>query len=209
MMDTVVPATVLLSLAAFWLGACPFALWIGKLALHCDVRDYGDGNPGATNVFRAGSAKWGIVTLLVELAKGFCFVAIANLLYHLPLMNVMIVALCAILGHAFSPVLRFHGGKALAVTGGALLAMPPFHIFLAIILFMALFYLFVKQDSWIVIMAVTASFIFFLIARGLELESFFILSILLILAIKHFADLKSHPDMTIKPLKWLHIHRQG
>jgi acyl phosphate:glycerol-3-phosphate acyltransferase len=208
-LDTSILETSLVSIAAFWLGACPFAVWLGKLALHRDVRNYGDGNPGATNVFRAGSTKWGILTLIVEIAKGFVFVALANLVLHLPMINVMIVALCAILGHAFSPMLSFRGGKALAVTGGTLLAMPPFHIFISIVLFMAFFYLFIKQDSWIVILAVLATSILFLVANGFGLETYFILTILSLLTLKHFEDLKSHPNMTVKPLRWLHTHRPG
>lgn len=208
-MDAVTWSTVLISAAAFWLGACPFAVWIGKLALNKDIRSYGDGNPGATNVFRAGSTTWGIIALLIEIAKGFVFVALANFVFHLPTIMVMIVALCAILGHAFSPILKFRGGKALAVTGGTLLAMPPFHIFTAIVLFMAFFYLFIKQDSWIVIMAVASSFFLFIVLNGFEMDSFFILAILAILTLKHFDDLKSHPNLTVKPLRWLHIHRPG
>ncbi len=208
-MDLVTFETVVIAVAAFWLGACPFAVWIGRLALHRDPRNYGDHNPGTVNVFKAGSVFWGIITLAVELAKGFIFVALANFVLELPVAMLMIIALCAILGHAFSPLLKFKGGKALAVTGGTLLAISPFQIFLSIILFMAFFYLFIKEDSWTVIMAVICSLIFFLVSKGPGLETLFIFCFLLILSIKHFEDLKSHPNMTVKPLHWLHIHDQG
>jgi hypothetical protein len=46
--------TALLIVAAFWLGACPFSLWVGKWLLGKDIRNYGDVNPGASNVLRAG-----------------------------------------------------------------------------------------------------------------------------------------------------------
>lgn len=45
---------VSLAVLAFWLGACPFSVWIGRWFLDKDIREYGDGNPGAINVFRAG-----------------------------------------------------------------------------------------------------------------------------------------------------------
>ncbi len=48
-----VPYLGLLALGAFWLGACPFSVWIGRWLLHRDVREYGNGNPGAANVFLA------------------------------------------------------------------------------------------------------------------------------------------------------------
>jgi acyl phosphate:glycerol-3-phosphate acyltransferase len=208
-MDLITIETIIVAVAAFWLGACPFAVWIGRLALHRDPRNYGDHNPGTVNVFRAGSVFWGIITLVVEMGKGFILVALTNLVLKLPLAMLMVIALCAILGHAFSPLLKFRGGKALAVTGGTLLAISPLQIFLSIILLLAFFYLFVKEDSWTVIMAVICCFILFLLTRGPGLEALFIFCILLILTVKHFEDLKNHPNITIKPLRWLHIHHQS
>ena len=46
-------STLVLSIAAFWLGACPFSVWIGRWFLDKDIRHFGDGNPGCGNVFRA------------------------------------------------------------------------------------------------------------------------------------------------------------
>ena len=57
--------SVLLAVAAFWLGACPFALWIGKWLAHKDIRNYGDGNPGAVNAFRAAGPKIGTFALII------------------------------------------------------------------------------------------------------------------------------------------------
>ncbi|MDD5313586.1 MAG: glycerol-3-phosphate acyltransferase, partial [Dehalococcoidia bacterium] len=61
---------ILLSVLSFLLGACPFSVWIGKLALKTDIRLYGDGNPGAYNVFRAGGRFWGVVCMLADILKG-------------------------------------------------------------------------------------------------------------------------------------------
>jgi glycerol-3-phosphate acyltransferase PlsY len=52
---------VWLTALAFLLGSCPFALWTGLLLLHKDARLYGDGNPGAVNVFRAGNPLIGLL----------------------------------------------------------------------------------------------------------------------------------------------------
>ncbi len=103
---------------SFWGGALPLAVWIGRLALGRDIRQYGDGNPGATNVFRAGGRAWGVIALIVEMLKGGLPVAWA---YHrVGLRGWLLVPLimAPILGHAFSPFLRGRGGKALAVTAG-------------------------------------------------------------------------------------------
>jgi len=52
--------SALLVIAAFWLGACPFSVWVGRWLLGKDITNYGDGNPGAANVFRAGNVKIGL-----------------------------------------------------------------------------------------------------------------------------------------------------
>jgi acyl phosphate:glycerol-3-phosphate acyltransferase len=197
--------TFLLAIAAFWLAACPFAVWIGKLLLSKDIRKYGDHNPGTYNVFRAGSIKWGILALLIEIAKGFPFVFLAYHYFELPVISVMIVALCAILGHAFSPILKFRGGKALAVTGGVILAISPLQIFIIILAFMLIFFLFIDQDSWTVMFSFICTGITMFILKGMNWELLLLALIFVILAIKHFDDLKSPPRVHFKLLKLLHF----
>ena len=197
--------TFLLAIAAFWLAACPFAVWIGRLLLSKDIRKYGDHNPGTTNVFRAGSVKWGILALLIEIAKGFPFVFLAYRYFELPVISVIIVALCAILGHAFSPILKFKGGKALAVTGGVILAVSPLQMFIIILAFMLIFFLFIDQDSWTVIFSFICTGITMFILKGMNWELLLLALIFVILVIKHFDDLKSPPRVHFKLLKLLHI----
>jgi glycerol-3-phosphate acyltransferase PlsY len=197
--------TFLLAIAAFWLAACPFAVWIGKLLLSKDIRKYGDHNPGTTNVFRAGSVKWGILALLIEIAKGFPFIFLAYHYFELPVISVIIVALCAILGHAFSPILKFRGGKALAVTGGVILAVSPLQMFIIILAFMLIFFLFIEQDSWTVIFSFICTGITMFIFKGMNWELLLLALIFIILVIKHFDDLKSPPRVHFKLLKLLHI----
>ena len=99
---------VLLANCAFCLGACPFSLWIGRWLLHKDIREYGDGNPGAVNAFLAGGRKIGGLALIMDVGKGIPFVFVAHLVFRLPQPAVAVVGICAIIGHAFSPFLRFH-----------------------------------------------------------------------------------------------------
>ena len=98
-------------LSAFGLGACPFSVWIGQWFLGKDIRDYGDGNPGAANVFRAGGRKSGLLAVILDTAKGIPFVFLAYSFFKLPEAAVMAVALSAILGHAFSPSASAKRGK--------------------------------------------------------------------------------------------------
>lgn len=197
--------TAILAICAFWLAACPFAIWIGKFLLRKDIRKYGDGNPGTTNVFRAGSIKWGILALLLEIAKGFPFVFLAYAIFNLPVVSVIIVAICAVIGHAFTPILKFRGGKALAVTGGVVLAISPLQIFIIVLAFMLIFYLFIEQDSWTVIISFICTCITLTVMNVPRWETILIGFILIILVIKHVNDLKTMPRFRLKIFKWLHI----
>ncbi|MBN8621452.1 MAG: glycerol-3-phosphate acyltransferase, partial [Anaerolineae bacterium] len=64
--------------AAFLCGALPFSVWLGRLALRTDIRRYGDGNPGATNVFRAGGKWIGVLAAILDGAKGMLPVLLAR-----------------------------------------------------------------------------------------------------------------------------------
>jgi len=188
---------------AFWLGACPFSLWVGKWLLGKDIRNYGDGNPGATNVLRAGGRKSFALALFLDIGKGIPFVALAHYYFELPMAMVMAVGLSAILGHAFSPLLRFNGGKALAVMGGVLLGLPQLDIFFALVVFMLLGFLLINVDAWRVMFGTTGTLIYLVVTRGVALEPLFMLCVIAILVVKHFDDLKTRPRFKGKLITWL------
>jgi glycerol-3-phosphate acyltransferase PlsY len=185
--------TALLAVAAFGLGAIPFSVLVGHWFLSRDITDYGDGNPGAVNVFRAGGQKLGYLAIFLDVAKGVPFVFLAYTLFELSILAVVIVALSAISGHAFSPFLRWHGGKAVAVTFGVLLALPQREILLLFIAFMVLGALFIEVDAWTVIFGAAGSLAYLAVTRGSSWETFLMLCILAILAFKHFEALHTFP----------------
>jgi glycerol-3-phosphate acyltransferase PlsY len=199
---------VALLVLAFWLGACPFALWVGKWLLGKDIRNYGDSNPGSYNVMRAGGHWSFALVLFLEMGKGVPFVALAHYHFGLPDTMVMAVGLSAILGHAFTPILRFNGGKALAVTGGVLLAMPQHELFISIVIFMLLAYLLIDVDAWRVAFAFTAMLIYLLITKGLSLEPLFIVCIMAILFVKQMEELRAtRPRLKGKLITWVEARR--
>src|SRR4030042_1882961 len=144
---------ILLCIAAFLLGACPFAVWIGRACLHKDIRQYGDHNPGAANVFKAGSIAWGFLAVFLDILKGMPFVLLAVFL-GLVEGQIYGIGICAILGHAWSPLLRFRGGKATAVTFGVLLAIPDKDIVIVFFLLMFAGFFFLDSDGWRVVLSV-------------------------------------------------------
>ncbi|MEM7034693.1 MAG: glycerol-3-phosphate acyltransferase [Chloroflexota bacterium] len=105
-------------IVAFICGALPMSVWLGRLVLKTDIRQYGDGNPGAANVWRAGGAKWGVTAILLDSFKGAIPVWIAQFGLGIDGMALAAVTIAPVLGHAISPFIGFKGGKALAVTFG-------------------------------------------------------------------------------------------
>ncbi len=103
---------------AFLSGALPFSVWVGRLALRTDIRQYGDHNPGASNVMRAGSKFWGGIAILLDGFKGAIPIWMAVGWGNVVGWPLAIVAIAPVLGHAYSPFLGFRGGKAVAVTFG-------------------------------------------------------------------------------------------
>lgn len=111
-------AVIAWCVVAFAAGSLPFSVWLGRWLLGADIRTYGDANPGATNVLRAGGRGAAGVALLLDLLKGSVPVGMAHFLWGWDGWALATVALAPVLGHAFSPLLRFRGGKAVATTGG-------------------------------------------------------------------------------------------
>lgn len=109
---------LLLFLFAFLAGALPFSLWVGQLALGKDIRRYGDANPGATNVLRAGGKKAAALALFLDFLKGAIPVGLAHFQLQVTGWPLIVIALLPVVGHAFSPFLRGRGGKAVATSGG-------------------------------------------------------------------------------------------
>lgn len=110
------------TVGGFVLGSIPFAMIMGWLIAHQDIRSFGDGNPGGTNAIKAGGLKAGLPAILLDIGKGFLPVYLAQR-YGLVGWSLVPVCMAPIVGHAFSPFLGWRGGKALGATGGAWLAL--------------------------------------------------------------------------------------
>lgn len=134
-----VPSLVLWCLGAFLCGSIPFGLLLVKLAGKGDVRAHGSGNIGATNVSRVGGKALGILTLLLDILKGFLPVFLAKNL-GFGEFALSLLALAAVLGHVFTPWLKFQGGKGVATSLGVALAfratmvIPALGVFLVLVL---------------------------------------------------------------------------
>jgi glycerol-3-phosphate acyltransferase PlsY len=116
-------------LCAFLLGGVPFALVVVRALKGVDVRTLGSGNVGATNASRAFASKGGrigafLAIYLLDAAKGFAPAWFGpSLIGDASLGAAVALSAAAILGHVFTPFLGFRGGKGVATTTGALLAL--------------------------------------------------------------------------------------
>ena len=133
MSDTLRDAIIIV--VAYLLGALPFSVWIAR-ASGVDVRKVGSGNPGATNVMRAAGRGPGVLALACDIAKGVAAVMVARLL-GAPQEWWGWAALAAVCGHVFSVFLRFRGGKGVATAAGALGAVSPASLLVAMMVFAA------------------------------------------------------------------------
>ncbi len=122
-------------LVAILVGGIPFGLVIVKLKSGKDVRESGSGNIGATNVLRTSGTAAGLITLLLDAAKGLFAVWLADTLTHGDMFWMSATALAALLGHAFSPYLKFKGGKAVATFLGAFGYLTPIPVLIVTLIF--------------------------------------------------------------------------
>lgn len=112
-----------LTLIAYLVGSIPFSLLVAR-ARGVDLRVAGSGNVGAANVWRTCGFGAFVAAMSGDMLKGALPTLAAQML-NLPPLAVVTVGAAAMLGHTRSIFLRFHGGKAVATGGGALLAMAP------------------------------------------------------------------------------------
>jgi len=130
-----IPSVVLIG--AYLLGGIPFGYILVWLKTGRDVRDMGSGNIGATNVLRTSGRALAIVTLLLDILKGYASVFLAGLLTGQDPLWMSAAALAVLLGHAFPVFLRFKGGKAVASFVGAFLCLSPLALAAVVVVFVA------------------------------------------------------------------------
>src|SRR6202140_3267399 len=116
---------IAIPIVAYLLGSIPFGLLLTKLFGGGDVRQAGSGNIGATNVARVVGPLPGILTLLLDSAKGAVAVWLAARSSNDSAMWMVIAALAALIGHCFPVWLKFRGGKGVATAAGGFLVLSP------------------------------------------------------------------------------------
>ena len=146
----------LAALVAFLSGSLPFAVWASRCATGRDLREVGDGNPGAMNAFRSGGVALGLVVLLLDVTKGVLPLVFARDALALDGGALALVAVLTVAGAAFSPFLGFEGGKALAATLGTWIGWTIWTIPLVALVAIVTTTLVIEPDGWAVAAALAA-----------------------------------------------------
>ncbi len=124
-------------IVAYLLGSIPFGFLIVKIARGADIRETGSGGTGATNVTRKAGKGAGIVTLLLDALKGVAAVLVARWLMDEPGTSWVVAGagVLAVVGHCFPVWLKFKAGKGVATGLGVFLAIVPWAVLAAAIVF--------------------------------------------------------------------------
>lgn len=119
-------ALLIVVITAYLIGSVSFAVVVSRAYRLPDPREYGSGNPGATNVLRSGRKSAAVLTLLGDSAKGWLAVFIAGQwVADSTELAMALAAVAVILGHMYPVFHRFKGGKGVATALGVLLALSP------------------------------------------------------------------------------------
>ena len=118
-------AWVIVVPAAYLIGAIPNGIWVCRLWRGIDIRQYGSGGSGATNVLRTVGKPAAAVVLILDFAKGSVAVLIATWLANDNHLLVALAGAIAVAGHTWPVYVGFKGGKGIATGWGALLVLSP------------------------------------------------------------------------------------
>lgn len=138
-MDFLLNINILFYLAGYLIGAIPFGLILAKQFGGVDIRSSGSGSIGATNVLRVLkekdpelAKKLGIATIVLDSLKGVVVMLVAKIM-GLDDAVLWTIAVLAVIGHCFSPYLKFEGGKGVATGVGVVMVMLPIEAIIGLI----------------------------------------------------------------------------
>jgi glycerol-3-phosphate acyltransferase PlsY len=181
--------------AAYVIGSIPTAYIFGKIMKGIDIREYGSGNVGATNVFRVIGKVPGIIVLILDAAKGLvCVACIAPMVLFFapvtrPELYRILIGLSAIAGHNWTLFLKFKGGKGVATSAGVAIGLIPKIFWLGFLVWLITFFIsgFVSLASIIAVISIPI----FTLAFGEPAEIVIFMCLLcLIIVYKHKPNIR-------------------
>tara|TARA_B100001013_G_scaffold209668_1_gene127424 strand:+ start:865 stop:1467 length:603 start_codon:yes stop_codon:yes gene_type:complete len=184
--------TLIWTFIGFISGSVPWSLICVRTLSGQDVRRIGDGNPGATNAWISSGWMVGSISMLLDVFKAAVPVWIftnqfSDTSYPEHFLSVTVVAISPIIGHAYSPLLRFRGGKALAPSWGSWIALTSGMAFPVAVLILGVMHLMQKNHAITVTTCLIGFIVIFSIIDTQALIIFGILNLLLVI-FKHRSE---------------------
>ncbi len=168
---------LIVSLYSYIFGSIPFGLLITKIFIKKDVRKIGSGNIGATNVLRTGKKSLAILTLLLDIFKGYISVFIAILFFK---DLVYLAALICFIGHIYPIWLKFKGGKGVATFLGIILGFSFNLAFIFGIIWLIILYIF-KYSSLSSIISTFSLLLYSVYLNNFDLSTYLFIVFVIIL----------------------------
>jgi acyl phosphate:glycerol-3-phosphate acyltransferase len=190
---------VIILIVSYLIGSIPSALIVGKLGYGVDIRQLGSGNLGGTNTFRSLGKRAGMIVTVADVLKGTLAASLPMLLGSD--LNLLIAGIPAVLGHCYPVFANFRGGKAVATSGGVLLAYSPLFFVFLIAFFFIVLYLskFVSLASML-----TAIFAHtYGILMGDKLLSLMTFILCVLVLYRHRSNVERIMDGTERKITWL------
>ncbi len=152
---------ILIVIITYLFGSVPTAYLLYKIRKGDDIRKYGSGNVGGTNVIRTLGTGWGLFIIIVDMLKGFLPILIVYFIYPDDFILLAAVVVAVVLGHVFPIYIGFKGGKAIATTFGAIIGISSLP--------------FISEPTWLRILPIFLAFgiwlLVFAISRIISLGS--------------------------------------
>lgn len=186
-------------------GSIPFALVVGKLFYHTDVRESGSGNLGGTNAGRILGKKAGITVILLDASKCCISILIARIIAHSMGLNSDIIYPCAlacVFGHCYPIFAGFRGGKAVSVAIGYALVTNIYAFIIALVIF----FITLKLTKYVSLASILGSSTIAIIAPFIGYSTIGIMTNICIVGLliyKHKANIKRLREGTENKITWM------
>ena len=145
---------ILITIIAYLFGSIPTAYLLFKIKKGDDIRKYGSGNVGGTNVIRTLGTRWGLFIIIVDILKGFLPILVVYLIYPDDFILLAAVMVAVVLGHVFPIFIKFRGGKAIATTFGTIIGISALP-FIMEPTWLRILPMFLALGVWILVFVIT------------------------------------------------------
>lgn len=134
---------IVIALLSYLVGSFPTSIVWGRMTRRIDIREYGSGNAGGTNALRVLGWQAGLIVAIVDVGKGMLAAALISKIRIDPValdheLVQIIAGTCAVIGHIWTVLALFKGGKGVATAAGMLIAIYPWAALVCAIIFLAI-----------------------------------------------------------------------